>query len=243
MTQHFDSAAERAAAPIIKTLGGERCDDFAPLLPRTYHDYSGAELTGKPDFLIRRGTQYIFIEVKAGVLNGHYTLKSSYDELASEYRHFVRRCPDGLSHSELSGALFRHPNRLAQQASRNHGFNHSLFKLTPIQAQHGWQRYLVVFEKNPSKKEAIRYHRAGLIWCTVATLYDLLNTIELAQHGWIVPFVFKTRGYSFTITPEPCMDTPEQAEANARVRFTAGVEADKKAAEAYQPHFDDGAPF
>lgn len=244
MTQQFDSKAERTAAPIIKALGGERCNDFAPLLPRTYLDFSGAELEGKPDFLIRRGTQFTFIELKAGVLNTHYTQKSSYDELASEYRYFIHRCPDNLSHSQLSGALFHHPNRLAQQASRDHGFNHSLFKLTALQSTHGWQRYLVVFEKNPSKKDAIRYNRAGLVWCTVATLYDLLNTIELAQHGWSVPFVFKARGYSFTITAELCTATPEQAEAIARAHFVAGVEASKQAAaDAYKPYFDDETPF
>lgn len=244
MTPQFDSKAERAVTQAIAILGGVRCDDFEPYLPRSYRDASDAELEGKPDILIRRGTQFTFIEVKAGRLNSHYTLESSHAELASEYRHFVRRCPDGLSHSALSSALFNHPNRHAQQASRDHAFNHSLFKVAALQAKHGWQRYVVVFKANPHKRDAERYARAGLIFCTEKTLPDLMLTVELAQKGFLIPFEFKGPGYKIAIVPESGTGDPIQAEAIDRSRFLAGVEADKQAvAEAYKPPFEDGEPY
>jgi hypothetical protein len=89
------------------------------------------------------------------------------------------------------------------RACLDHGFNHSLFKVLAIQAEHGWQRYVVCFEKTPSKRDAVRYLEAGLVFCTLATLPDMLRTIELAQHGIYLPFVFQSQRakYSFTVTP------------------------------------------
>ena len=47
-----------------------------------------------------------------------------------------------------------------------------------------------------------RYCAAGLVWCTLKTLPDMLHTIELLQHGFYVKFLFTSRNYSFTVTPD-----------------------------------------
>jgi hypothetical protein len=200
---NMNSAAEIAAATKLDQLPfpANPCDNFAVAgLPITYQDAAGETYTGKPDFLCRQSRSFTFLEYKAGKLNYHLTHESSRAALQSEYERCTGRINlNPLSHSVTSSYLYSRSPR----ACIDHAFNHSLFKALALQAEHGWQRYLVCFEKTPSKRDAERYLEAGLVFCTLDTLPDMLRTIELAQHGIYLPFVFhsKRAKYGFTVTP------------------------------------------
>ena len=232
MTFNFDSIAEGAAAPKIAQLGGIHRTTFAPFLSEFYHDASGARQKGLPDFLIRRPGCFTFVDTKDGVLSSrHYTQASSLEALRAEYTSLLYRFPsDSMTHSALSKALYE-SGFAGQSAARSHGFNHQLWKLLALQAQHGWQRFLVVFKSSPSKVNAKRYIDAGLVFCTVKTLPDLMNSIELLQRGWVVPFTFKGPGYHYTVTPDPASRglSPDAVEAIDRAKFLGAVDADTDA--------------
>jgi hypothetical protein len=151
------------------------------------------------------------------------------------YADHFHRCGDHMSHSQLSTALYSYSNRGAL-AVLERAFNHAVWKQVAVQAQHGWQRFLVVFKRAPTRLEAKRYLDAGLVFCTLKTLPDMMNTIELAQHGFYVPFVFKGRGYSFTVTPDHTSRTlsAEEVQESDRAKFLAAVAADKAAVAARQ---------
>jgi hypothetical protein len=236
MTYDFDSIAECTSAPAIAQLGGKRTTNFLPLLPATYQDAEGMELEAKPDFLIQRPRCFTFIDTKSGKLNNHYTRSSSREALADAYLYHLHRLPDGMSHSALSKELYNSTNMRGTLAVMEHGFNHSRFKQAAVQAKQGWQRFLVVFKASPSKAAAKRYLDAGLVFCTVKTLPDLMNTIELLQRGWNIPFVFKGPGYSFTVSADPATEGFSCADVEYldRAKFLAALAADEEAVAAQQ---------
>lgn len=200
----MNSAAEAAAAVALAQLPfpAKPCESFgAAGLPATYQDAGNETHTGKPDFLICQPQSFTFLEFKAGKLNHHLTHESSRSALQSEYEQCAGRISsDRLPHSVTSSYLYSRRPR----ACIDHGFNHSLFKALALQAEHGWQRYLVCFDKTPSKRDAERYLETGLVFCTLDTLPNMLRTIELAQHGIFMPFVFhsKRAKYGFSVTPD-----------------------------------------
>lgn len=200
----MNSIAEATAAAQLSTLPFpvRPCDDFTRAgLRSTYQDAADESYAGKPDFLCSQNLSFTFLEFKAGKLNHHLTHESSRSALQSEYEACTGRLSfERLSHSTTSSYLYSRRPR----ACLDHGFNHSLFKVLALQAEHGWQRYIVCFDKTPAKRDAARYLKAGLVFCTLKTLPDMLQTIELAQHGFFIPFVFysKRAKYSFTVTPD-----------------------------------------
>jgi hypothetical protein len=233
----MNSAAEAAAAAKLTQLPfpANPCENFgAAELPATYQDAGNETHSAKPDFLICQPRSFTFLEFKAGKLNYHLTHESSRSALQSEYERCTGRMSiDLLPHSVTSSYLYSRSPR----ACIDHGFNHSLYKALALQAQHGWQRYLVCFDKTPSKRDAERYLEAGLVFCTLDTLPDMLRTIELAQHGIYLPFVFhsKRAKYGFTVTPDHT-DRGRSAEsirASDRVKFETVVAATQ--AEARNP--------
>lgn len=224
----YDSEAERDAAPTIAQLGGSPCQSFLPHLSETYQDADGATLRGKPDSLITRSRCFTFVDLKDGVLHNAYTFADSDDAQRDAYRRHFHRSGDHLTHYQRSEALF-YDSRRGKVLALETGFNHSVYKLAAIQAQHGWQRFLVVFKKPPTKRDAERYLRANLIFCTMDTLPDLMNTIELCQHGFLVPFLFKTTKYAFTVMPDPASRglTSDAIEESDRAKFLSAIDADK----------------
>lgn|GEM_PF-4543692 len=193
------SASERAALAYFATLPipSEATQTFAPLLPSTYRDGAGVELRGKPDALFTQAKSYTFIESKNGKLNYHLDKASSHRALQDEY---TLRMHDGRDKDY--GELTTHFYRTNPAFLLDHAWNHSLFKVLALQAEHGWQRYVVCFKRNPSKADALRYIEAGLVFCTEKTLPDMLRTIELSQHGIFLPFQMKTRTYGYSVTPD-----------------------------------------
>lgn len=224
MTYKFGSIAEGKAAPKIAALGGKPCSHFSPLLSKFYTDADGIELEGRPDFVMKLGDNEIYIELKDGVLNSHRTQASSTEALRDAYRFHLGKSGDGMTHAELSRALYK-SDRKGQMLARENAFNHSLFKLAAMQARYGWLRYMVVFKDTPKPKDAHRYVDAGLVWCTLATLPDMLRSIELLQHGFQIPFYFNRRKISMSVTPDPasCGLTPDEVEASDRAKFLAAA--------------------
>jgi hypothetical protein len=230
MTYTYDSEAERGAALTIAQLGGVPCQSFLPHLPDSYQDADGAAIGGKPDFRIDRERCFTFVDTKDGVLHSHYTFASSDDAQKDAYRRHFHRSGDHLTHWDRSKALFYDTrNRRGKALSLETGWNHQLWKLAALQALHGWQRFLVVFKSPPKEIDALRYIAAGLVFCTVATLPDMMLTIELSQHGFLVPFLFKTTKYAFTVMPDPASRglSSDAIEASDRTKFLAAIETDK----------------
>lgn len=70
------SKSELAAASTIANLSGIPCSTFEPG-STTYRDAEDVQLTGKPDYRIRRGTIVVNLEWKAGKLNNdHQAIRS-----------------------------------------------------------------------------------------------------------------------------------------------------------------------
>lgn len=225
----YDSISEGKLAPAIRALGGERCNSFEPLLPKRYLDGDDVEQTGKPDFLIEHGNDhYHFIETKNGALNNCYSQEESTEALRRAYGEVFGRYGGNLAHHELSSALYAHSER-GRIAVRSSGWNHSLFKLLALQAKHGWQRFIVTFERNPSGRDAQRYCEAGLVYCTIKTLPALLETIKYARHGIFIPFRHVSLNYSFTVMPDRSTGRLSEAEVefHDRAKFLAAIDADK----------------
>lgn len=225
----YDSKAESSAASVIAALGGRRCTSFTPHLSGYYRDASGESLEAKPDFLIQRPHGPVFIDLKAGELNAHYSRDSSHAALAEEYRRLRHRCPDGMSHAELSSAL-HNAGRPGYLACLQHAFNHSLWKLRAQQSQLGWRRFLVCFENNPKPADAKRYCDAGLVWCTLKTLPQLLIRIELEAAGLPISFVHKAQKFEFEIE----FDNGTATQPEMHAHFLVAVDSNREANAAVQ---------
>lgn len=241
---NYDSKTENDMAPAIKALGGRRCTTFPAGMTSAYLDADGERHTAKPDFLVPLKTHDVVIEAKGRILNNHYTKASSTEGLKEAYRDHFYRSGDNLTHAQLSDALFYYTRRGQLDVIR-HGFNHSRWKQAAVQAVHGWQKFILVFKTAPHEFDAKQFVKAGIVFCTVKTLPDLLLTIELSQKGFLVPFVFRNRTYSFSVTPDPTSRTltTEQVQAEDRSRFLAAVAADREAiaAQKAQQEADEAA--
>lgn len=219
-----NSTSEREALAFYATLPIPvvATQSFSPLLPSQYLDGAGVELEGKPDALATQGKSYTFIESKNGKLNFHPDKASSHRALQDEY---TRTMHEGGE--KTYNFLTNHFYRTNRQFLHDHAWNQSLFKVLALQAEHGWQRYVVCFKKTPSKADAKRYLDAGLVFCTEPTLSDMLCTIELAQHGIYIPFVFhsKRAKYAFAVAPDSSDKgrSVESVRASDRIKFETAI--------------------
>jgi hypothetical protein len=233
-TASTTSASERTALAFYATLpvSVKPTQTFAPHLPIHYRDGAGVELEGRPDALCTQSKSYTFIEIKNGVLNCHYDKGSSYWALQQEYALRARGSID-----QPYNVLSEHFHRTNPVFLNDNAWNHSLFKVLALQAEHGWQRYIVCFKRNPSKRDAMRYADAGLVFCTEKTLVDMLRTIELAQHGLFVPYVLKTRTYGYSVTPDHTDKgrTPDAIQLSDRAKFEAAIASDNAKANSPRP--------
>jgi hypothetical protein len=234
MNYLFASKAEKKAAPIIASMGGKPCTSFDPVDLRFYLDAADTVLKAKPDFVFERPNSCIFIEMKDGFLNSHYTQESSRRALTQAYESYYRRPCDHLPYHEICTALYdAGPSTSARLDILDNSFNQSLWKQAAVQARVGWQRLVIVFAHTPPKKQAERYLDAGLIFCTLKTLPDMLRTIELSHHGIFIPFTFysKRAGYGYSVTADHTSAklSIDEVEASDRSKFLARVHAAQKA--------------
>jgi hypothetical protein len=220
---NYDSIAESTSAPALAALKARRCTSFSPYTADFYHDASGEQLDGKPDFVIDCEHGPVFIDLKDGALNNHYTRESSREALADEYMRLFHRPTNGLSHAALSSALYNAPSRAGRAAALAHGFNHSLWKHLALQSRLGWRHYIVCFKENPKPADAERYCAAGLLWCTLKTLPQLLIRIKLEAAGVPISFVHRAQKFQFEVKFDDGTATP----AEVRSHFLAAVEFDK----------------
>ena len=102
-------------------------------------------------------------------------------------------------------------------------FNHSLFKILAMQAQHGWRNYFVVFATNPKPADAQHYAACGLIYCTAKTLEQFLCHLDLLDAGIGSTIIIKAREYTYTISFDNGTATPDEI----RLQFLAVVAADQ----------------
>jgi hypothetical protein len=230
--QTIQSASERAALAFYATLPFPvaPAQTFAPHLPIHYRDGAGIELEGRPDALCTHHRSYTFIEAKNGKLNYHRDKESSHWALQQEY---TRRAHDARDkpYNFLTDYFYRvDPGFLHDNA-----WNQALMKVLALQSLHGWERYVVVFQRNPSAADAERYAEAGLVFCTEATLAQMLSIIDLAAHGFYYPFTLRAprSRYSITVNPTPNPEyagfTPDQIAAANRAAYEAVVAAARAA--------------
>jgi hypothetical protein len=97
--------------------------------------------------------------------------------------------------------------------------------------------FVVCFEKNPKPADAERYSAAGLIWCTLKTLPQLLVRIDLEAAGVSIPFIHTTQKFSYKVEFDDGTATP----AEVRSHFLATVDATKAATAAQEAK--DSADF
>lgn len=94
-----------------------------------------------------------------------------------------------------------------------------------------------MFAQNPTAADAERYTKAGLVYCTNATLEQMLAVIDLAAHGLYYPFFLDAyrSGYTVTVNPMPnpahAGFSPEQVAAANRAQFEAVVAAQRTTAQ------------
>jgi hypothetical protein len=226
------SASERAALAFFATLpyAVAPAQTFAPLLPIHYHDGAGIELEGRPDALCTLPQTTTFIESKNGRLNCHRDKASSHRALQQEYTYRMHDARD-----KPYNFLTDHFHRHAPGFLHDNAWNQSLFKVLALQALHGWERYIVCFRNNPKASDAKLYAEAGLVYCTEASLTQMLTVIDFASHGLYYPFCLDARrsGYTVTVNPTPNPEyegfTPEQIAAANRAKYEAIVAATKTA--------------
>jgi hypothetical protein len=235
------SKSERAALPILTALGGRPYATFSPYLPTTYLDASDARHTGLPDYLVRRRSLTAFVEWKAGALNNHYTKASSYAALQGEY------CGPEQSYNFLSEHFWKSPYRSGIVTGMKHCFNQSLWKVLALQAEKGWRNYIVCFDANPTPANAERYAKAGLVWCTVKTLDQLLLRIELAEAGFPISFIHRTTKYTYEVVFDNGTATPEETRTHFLATVASNQAADAArqdaAADAMEARLAEGFPF
>ena len=220
----MSSVSERSAAPVFASM-------FAPAFPRQrfepelspiYLDGGNVSRKGKPDYVCHQARTVTFIEWKFGKLNRHLSQASSHEALQAEYGYHRPQ-----SHDFLSDHFWFNGYPSGKVICLDHGHNHSLYKVLALQSLHSWAQYVVVFKLPPKPEDAKAYCEAGLVFCTQATLYKLLASIDLCAHGVPFPFAFHTTKYSVTVQPGP----PTSPEAR-RVVFEAVVAAETAARDA-----------
>lgn len=194
----MSSISESSAAPFYASMYAPAYprQRFEPELSPTYVDGGNKTRTGKPDYVCHQARTVTFIEHKFGRLNRHLSQDSSHAALQAEYGHHRPQ-----SHSFLSDHFWFNGYPSGKVICVDHGYNHSLFKLLALQAEHGWWNYIVVFAENPKPEDANAYCDMGLVFCTKATAQRLLASIDLWAHGVPYPFAFHTRKYSVTVQP------------------------------------------
>ena len=222
------SASERAALAFFATLPYPvaPAQTFAPHLPIHYHDGAGMELEGRPDALCTLPQTTTFIESKNGRLNCHRDKESSHRALQQEYTYHMHDARD-KPYNFLTDHFYRNKPAFLH----DNAWNQSLFKVLALQALHGWERYIVCFKNNPKASDAQRYAEAGLVYCTEASLTQMLTVIDFASHGLFYPFCLDAHrsGYTVTVNPTPNPEyvglTQEQIVAANRAKYEAVVAA------------------
>jgi len=194
---------------------------FAPRRPIHYEDCTESVHEGRPDAVCIQPRTYVHIESKCGKrLNAHRTKASSHWALQQEY---TRRMHDGRDHPY--NFYTAHFARMDPVFLQDNAWNNSLWKLLALQARDSWQRFIVSFRRNPSAADAEWYVECGLVFCTDATLNQMLGIIEFAAHGLYYPFRLDARrsGYIITVNPAPAPEhaglTPDQVTAANRAKY------------------------
>ena len=168
MTAPIHSRAEQLFQ--IKT-GYEKIDT---LLPFTFKDKNGTEYRAKGDFILNDPRlPGLVIEYKSGRLNSLTCKQSSINAIER-------------AQGSTSGNF----------TFLKTGYNHALRCKTEIQNEMNCLWYLVVFKTNPSPKDAERYARAGLLWCTEKTLDACLDALAAARLGKVTDWKVTTRKYT-----------------------------------------------
>lgn len=162
----FDSEAEAKASFQFARIG---CLPYQQTFPNIFKDSEGTEFRAKSDF--RHAGSSLYIEFKTYTLNGTKTKASadSQTEKRMEYR-------------RIRGEAMKPIDRLKFQ------WNHARRKHAIVQKALTPQNYVVVFKKLPSRKDAMHYVKAGIIFTPFSALPSYLAYAKFAKLGLNVSF-------------------------------------------------------
>lgn len=142
---YHDSKTEAQASFKLADLGflhsGKKFD-------KRFLDSEGTSFGAYPDFFHAR--YGLHLEWKDAELNGVKTVATSESQLAGQRQ---RRCGPNIMPDYLK-----------------YGWNHSRRKQAIVQAAYTPDRFIVCFAKAPPFSEALVYLKAGVVFCTLASL-------------------------------------------------------------------------
>jgi len=142
---------------------------------KRFLDSEGTSFGAYPDFYHAR--YGLHLEWKDAELNGVKTVATSESQLAGQRQ---RRGGPNIPKDWL-----------------DYGWNHSKNKQAIVQAAYTPDRFIVCFAKAPPFSEALAYLKAGVVFCTLASLPSYLGYIALKQRGLCIGF-----SESYTLTDE-----------------------------------------
>ena len=153
-----DSKAEAVASYKLAELGFLRSSER---FTQSFKDSTGTEFRACPDF--HHARTGLYLEFKAADLNGVKTVATSESQLAGQRQ---RRGGFNIMKDYL-----------------DFGWNHSKNKQAIVQSAMTPDRFIVCFAKAPPFAEALAYLKAGVLFCTLASLPSYLGYIRLKQLG------------------------------------------------------------
>ena len=92
------------------------------------------------------------------------------------------------SESQLAGRRLRRGGFTIMKDDLDFGWNHSKVKQSIVQTTLTPDRFIVCFRVAPTWPEALAYIKAGIVFCTLASLPSFLGCIRLRQRGLQVGF-------------------------------------------------------
>lgn len=159
----YDSKAEATASYKLAELGFMRSNDK---FTQTFKDAEGTEFRACPDF--HHARYGLSLEFKAADLNGVKTKASADKQVADKM--------------EWRGGF------LTMKDSLDYQWNHSRRKQAIVQTALTPDRFIVCFAKAPPFSEALAYLKAGVVFCTLASLPSYMGYVRLKQRGLAVGF-------------------------------------------------------
>ena len=172
-----DSKTEAKASHTLAKLGFLYSNNK---FDQRFNDSDGTDFGAYDDFY--HAKYGIHLEWKDAELNGVKTKATSESQLASK-----ARARGGFN---------------IMKDYLDFGWNHSKIKQAIVQAAYTPDRFIVCFAKAPPFSEVLTYLKAGIVFCTLASLPSYLGYVRLKQLGLAVSF-----SLNYTLTDEATGET------------------------------------
>lgn len=167
----YDSMSEESFAAQVKSFYGYTKTDR--IFNTSCEDIAGTPFNWQPDFLSLSETMPM-IEYKCASLNSRKEKIKADNALSSALIAGYKR--QGLCISQFA-------------------WSNSICKHSIVSASLPPLNYLIVFQNPPTPKDAARYLKKNLLWCTASALPSMLAAIHFAKCGYNFQFTQNTKTY------------------------------------------------